>query len=56
MAQSWLEGPEVHDADPWNTKEYGLHGREFGWFEEQLADSDEGLVAADGGEAESTDD
>jgi cytochrome c oxidase subunit 1 len=59
MGQSWLEGPKVHDADPWNTKEYGLHGREFGWFEEQLGDDGDLVaadgddeVAADGGEAE----
>ena len=50
MGQSWVEGPEVEDADPWNTKEHGLHGREFSWFEEQLADRDDDLVAADGGE------
>jgi cytochrome c oxidase subunit 1 len=55
MAQSWVEGPEVEDADPWNTKEYGLHGREFAWFEEQLADPDEDLVAADGGDDVATD-
>ncbi|MFQ3320207.1 MAG: cytochrome c oxidase subunit 1 [Natronomonas sp.] len=52
IVQSWLEGPEVTDPDPWNTKEHGLHGREFAWFEEQLAAADGGEedVAADGGE------
>ena len=56
MGQSWVEGPEVTDSDPWNTKEYGLHGREFSWFEEQLAETDDELVAADGGDETPADD
>jgi cytochrome c oxidase subunit 1 len=49
IAQSWAEGPEITDPDPWNTKQYGLHGREFAWFEDQLAE--EGLLATtDGGD------
>ena len=57
---SWKKGGEITDPDPWNTKEYGLHGREFAWFEQQLAATDGGEdeavadggeVATDGGEA-----
>ncbi|WP_254840065.1 cbb3-type cytochrome c oxidase subunit I [Natronomonas marina] len=61
VVSSYLEGPEVTDPDPWNTKSDGLHGREFAWFEEQLAtegklattdggDGPESDVATDGGE------
>ena len=50
---SWKKGGEVTDPDPWDTKEYGLHGREFAWFEQQLAATDGGdEVAADGGTTE----
>ena len=60
---SWNKGGKVTDPDPWNTKEYGLHGREFAWFEQQLAATDggetdsEGAVATDGpvGESVATD-
>ena len=57
---SWKKGGEITDPDPWNTKEYGLPGREFAWFEQQLAATDGGEdeavadggeVATDGGEA-----
>jgi cytochrome c oxidase subunit 1 len=48
---SWKKGGEITDPDPWGTKEYGLHGREFAWFEQQLAATDGGeeSVATDGG-------
>ena len=49
---SWKKGGEITDPDPWDTKEYGLHGREFAWFEQQLAATDGGeeSVVTDGGE------
>jgi cytochrome c oxidase subunit 1 len=58
---SWKKGGKITDPDPWDTKDYGLHGREFAWFEQQLAatdggedttggDSDE-RIATDGGES-----
>ena len=50
IAQSWAEGPEITDPDPWNTKRDGLHGREFAWFEDQLATEGK-LATTDGGEA-----
>ena len=50
IVQSWAEGPEITDPDPWDTKRDGLHGREFAWFEEQLATEGK-LAATDGGEA-----
>ncbi len=53
IVQSWAEGPEITDPDPWNTKRDGLHGREFAWFEEQLA-ADGKLATTDGGEASDT--
>jgi cytochrome c oxidase subunit 1 len=53
IVQSWFEGPTVTDPDPWNTKEYGLHGREFAWFEERLAENGQ-LATTDGGDADET--
>ena len=49
---SWKKGRQITDPDPWDTKEYGLHGREFAWFEQQLTATDGGeeTVATDGGE------
>jgi len=47
------ERQRSHRPDPWNTKEYGLHGREFAWFEQKLAAADGGeTVATDGGDPE----
>ena len=54
IVQSWAEGPEITDPDPWDTKRDGLHGREFAWFEEQLATEGK-LAATDGGEASDED-
>jgi len=47
LVQSWLEGPEVTDGDPWDLKETDQHGREWAWFERQR----ETALATDGGEA-----
>ena len=51
---SWKKGRQITDPDPWDTKEYGLHGREFAWFEQQLTATDGGeeTVATDGGETQ----
>ena len=54
IVQSWAEGPEITDPDPWDTKRDGLHGREFAWFEEQLATEGK-LATTDGGEASDDD-
>jgi cytochrome c oxidase subunit 1 len=58
---SWKKGGKITDPDPWDTKDYGLHGREFAWFEQQLAATDGGedttggdndeRIATDGGES-----
>ena len=32
LVQSWLEGPEVDDGDPWDLDEYGQRTREWDWF------------------------
>jgi cytochrome c oxidase subunit 1 len=52
---SWLEGPHVEDADPWNLKDNGLRTNEWAWFERKrqttLADGgEEGEAVPDGGE------
>ena len=47
MVTSWMEGPVVSDADPWNLEESGLRTREWEWFE-QKQETD--LAVADGGE------
>ncbi|MFB6156809.1 MAG: cbb3-type cytochrome c oxidase subunit I, partial [Haloferacaceae archaeon] len=48
LVQSWLEGPRVTDADPWNLADYGLRTNEWAWFErERVADRP---AIADGGE------
>ena len=53
---SWLEGPRVEDADPWNLKDNGLRTNEWAWFEQKretaLADGGEetGEALPDGGE------
>ncbi|WP_075936343.1 cbb3-type cytochrome c oxidase subunit I [Halosegnis longus] len=48
MVQSYYEGPDVEDGDPWNLKEIDQFSREFQWFEEQF-------VLTDGGEEERED-
>jgi cytochrome c oxidase subunit 1 len=50
IVQSWYEGPEVEDGDPWNLKDDGMFGREFQWFEAQKLAADGGEVGTDGGE------
>jgi cytochrome c oxidase subunit 1 len=45
MVTSWLEGPRVPDADPWNLKENGLRTAEWAWFEQKRE-----TALADGGE------
>ncbi len=57
---SWLEGPRVEDADPWNLKDNGLRTNEWAWFERRretaLADGGEEAEArTDGGEVDTTD-
>jgi cytochrome c oxidase subunit 1 len=47
---SWLEGPRVRDADPWNLKENGLRTNEWAWFERRRE-----TALADGGEDAETD-
>ena len=54
LVSSYYEGPTVKDGDPWNLKDDGMFGREFQWFEAQLARADGGEeldeeVATDGG-------
>jgi cytochrome c oxidase subunit 1 len=48
LVQSWLEGPPVESADPWDLSADDMLGREFAWFEQQR-DSD---LATDGGTEE----
>jgi cytochrome c oxidase subunit 1 len=50
LVQSWLEGPPVESADPWDLKPDDMLGREFAWFEQQR-DSE---LATDGGTAKAT--
>jgi cytochrome c oxidase subunit 1 len=45
MVTSWLEGPRVPTADPWNLEENGLRTPEWAWFEEKRE-----TALADGGE------
>jgi cytochrome c oxidase subunit 1 len=52
---SWLEGPRVTDADPWNLEEHGMKTREWNWFAENkltvapVTDDDGEKAMADGG-------
>jgi cytochrome c oxidase subunit 1 len=32
VVTSWLEGPEIADADPWNLAEHGLYTNEWDWL------------------------
>jgi cytochrome c oxidase subunit 1 len=55
MVQSLYEGRTVVDPDPWNLKDEGMFGRDFQWFEAELAATDGGereAVRVDGGEGE----
>jgi len=45
MVTSWLEGPRVRNADPWNLEENGVRTAEWVWFEEKRE-----TALADGGE------
>jgi len=47
LVQSWLEGPELEDGDPWDLKETDQHGREFQWHERRQE-----TAITDGGEPE----
>jgi len=47
--QSWTEGPEVTDSDPWDLDEEGLVTHEWAWFEQERWPS-----MTDGGEEEET--
>jgi cytochrome c oxidase subunit 1 len=54
LVSSYYEGPTVEDGDPWNLKDDGMFGREFQWFEAQLARADGGEevdeeIVTDGG-------
>ncbi|MGM0592107.1 MAG: cbb3-type cytochrome c oxidase subunit I, partial [Halobacteriota archaeon] len=33
FVDSWLEGPRITDADPWDLDDYGLRTAEWEWFE-----------------------
>jgi cytochrome c oxidase subunit 1 len=50
---SWLEGPRVHDGDPWNLRDDGMYTNEWQWFEDKqetaIADGGDDDVVADGG-------
>ncbi|MFB6073563.1 MAG: cbb3-type cytochrome c oxidase subunit I [Haloarculaceae archaeon] len=35
LVTSWLEGPRVQSADPWNLEETNQRGREWAWFERE---------------------
>jgi cytochrome c oxidase subunit 1 len=53
FVQSWLEGPEVKDGDPWDLEETGQKTKEFVWHEDKistaLTDGGDEEVATDGG-------
>jgi cytochrome c oxidase subunit 1 len=55
MVESYLEGPEITDGDPWDLKETGQFSREFQWFEDEVVippterSDDERALVADGG-------
>ncbi len=36
IVQSWLEGPDVEDGDPWKLGERGLLTHEWDWFDRKL--------------------
>ncbi len=47
FVQSWLEGPEIDDGDPWNLRQSGLYTAEWDWFDQKQQ-----TAIADGGEAD----
>jgi len=53
FVQSWLEGPEVEDGDPWDLEPTGQKTKEFDWHEDRistaLTDGGEEELATDGG-------
>ncbi|EMA00425.1 cbb3-type cytochrome c oxidase subunit I [Haloferax denitrificans] len=57
FAQSWLEGREVEDGDPWDLADDDLTTAEWTWFERKLETAvtdggeDETELATDGGQA-----
>jgi cytochrome c oxidase subunit 1 len=60
FVQSWLEGPEVDDGDPWNLEETNQKTKEFDWYDDKittaLTDGGDEDVATDGGEPQAGDD
>ncbi|MCU4800934.1 cbb3-type cytochrome c oxidase subunit I [Halobacteria archaeon HArc-gm2] len=53
VVTSWVDGPVVRDGDVWNLEQDGLLGREFRWFDRELAVE---YTASDGGEDTADDD
>jgi len=51
VVTSWLEGPEVEDADPWDLERDGLRTHEWTWFERKRE-----MALTDGGESERSSD
>ncbi len=47
FVQSWLEGPEIQDGDPWNLRQSGLYTAEWDWYDKKLQ-----TAIADGGDAD----
>ncbi|MFC7135061.1 MULTISPECIES: cytochrome c oxidase subunit I [Salinibaculum] len=55
FVQSWLEGPEVNESDPWDLAETGQKTKEFDWYGDKISTAltdggEEDEVATDGGE------
>jgi cytochrome c oxidase subunit 1 len=48
LVQSWLEGPEIEDGDPWDLAEYNQRTNEWDWFGRKQE-----TALPDGGESES---
>ncbi|MFD1599563.1 cbb3-type cytochrome c oxidase subunit I [Halobellus rarus] len=56
FVQSWLEGPEIEDGDPWNLRQSGLYTAEWDWFDQKQqtaiadgGDPDDETALTDGG-------
>jgi cytochrome c oxidase subunit 1 len=47
FVQSWLEGPEVDEGDPWDLAETGQKTKEFDWYDDKIT-----TALTDGGEEE----
>ncbi|RLM59879.1 cytochrome-c oxidase [Halobellus sp. Atlit-31R] len=59
FVQSWLEGPEVKDGDPWNLRDSGLYTAEWDWYDKKLqtaitdgGEESEDAALTDGGQPE----